>query len=157
MNMTELLSWLQATVLAQAVSKSNFLVGAGLQILHIFGLLLLFGAVSLVSLRLLGLVLVQQPIVLVSRAATRYVWIGIAMASVSGALMFITTPIRYASNRPFLAKMALLVVALLVQRLLFQRVAARDSPDAGVARVTVFATVALWTGVTWAGRFVGFV
>lgn len=153
----QFLQWLQETPLAQAVSKSSFLVGAGLQVVHIFGLFLLFAAVFLISLRLLGVILREHPVTLVSRAATRFIWIGLGLAIGSGLLMFVTTPLRYALNQPFLLKMVFFVLGVLLQILLFRPVAAREFPSAVLARFTALATLAVWLVVAWAGRFIGFV
>ncbi len=157
MSTMQFLHWLQETPLAQAVSKSSFLVGAGLQIVHIFGLFLLFAAVVLISLRLLGLILREHPVTLLSRAVTRFIWIGLGLALVSGLLMFLTTPVRYALSQLFLLKMAFFVLGVLLQVLLFRPVAAQEFPPAGLARVTVLASLTVWLVVAWAGRFIGFV
>lgn len=157
MSFTEILYWLQQTALAQAVSKSSFWVGAGLQIVHIFGILLLLGSVLLVSLRLLGLVLQDRPVSAVSRTVTRFIHVGLALLATSGFLMFITMPVRYMQNSPFVYKMGFLVVGVLLQLLLFRKVAAQDAPSPVLARSTAVATLAIWLVVAWAGRFIGFV
>lgn len=157
MTTMEFLSWLQHTPLAQWVSKSSFLVGAGLQIVHIFGIFLMLTAVLLISLRLFGIVLREQPVTAVSRTVSRFIWIGLALLVASGFLMFITTPVRYALNDPFLIKMALLLAAVPVQFLLFRRVAGQDAPEAVLARSTAIATLGLWVAVAGFGRFIGFV
>jgi uncharacterized membrane protein YcfT len=157
MSSMQALQWLQESWLARAVSESSFLVGAGLQIVHISGLFLLFAAVVLISLRLLGLILRDHPVTLLSRAVTRFIWTGLALAFTSGLLMFMTTPARYALSQLFLLKMGFFVVGVLLQLLLFRPVAARDFPPAGLARVTVFASLGVWLVVAWAGRFIGFV
>lgn len=155
--MAEFLYGLQHTALAQAVSKSSFLVGAGLQIVHIAGILLLLGSVLLISLRLLGVVLRDQPVTLVSGNVSRFIWIGLALLVASGFLMFITMPLRYVQNTPFLFKMGVLVGAVLLQLLLFRRVAAQDAPSPVLARSTAIVTLVFWMTVAWAGRFIGFV
>lgn len=153
----QFLQWLQESPLARSVSESSFLVGAGLQIVHICGLFLLFAAVVLISLRLLGVILREHPVTLLSRAVTRFIWIGLGLAVVSGLLMFMTTPVRYAVSQLFLVKMGFFVLGVLLQVLLFRPVAARDFPPAGLARATVFASLSVWLVVAWAGRFIGFV
>jgi len=155
--MTELLYALQQTALAQAVSKSSFWVGAGLQIVHIFGILLMLGSVLLVSLRLLGLVLADRPVSSVSRTVARFIWTGLGLLVASGTLMFITMPLRYVQNKPFVFKMAFFVAAVLLQLLLFRRVALQAEPSPVLARSAAIATLAVWMVVAWAGRFIGFV
>jgi len=156
MTKPEFLRWLQETPVARSISKSNHLVGAGLQVAHIFGFLMLLTAVLFVSLRLLGLVLPEQPVSLVWREARKFVWAGFGLAVVSGILMFLTTPQRYLGNAAFLLKMALLVVAVLLQSLLFRRVAEDDSAALLPARAGAMLTLAVWLAIAGAGRFIGF-
>lgn len=157
MTTAEFLSWLEDTPVARAISKSDHLVGAGLQVLHIFGFLMLLAAVLFISLRLLGLVLRQHPVTRVSREATRFIWTGLALAVASGVLMFVSTPRLYFYNKAFVLKVALLLLAVPLQVLLFRYVAARDSVSVVLARASVAATIAAWLAVAMAGRFIGFV
>ncbi len=53
--------------------------------LHIFGFLMLMTAVLFISLRLLGLVLRQQPVSLVSRESGKFIWIGLGLAVFSAS------------------------------------------------------------------------
>ncbi len=66
--------------------------------------------------------------------------------------MFLTTPQRYVDNYAFVLKMALLVVAVLLQALLFRRVARNDSASAVLARSTAVVTLAFWLAIASAGR-----
>lgn len=157
MALEDFLYWVHNAPVSRAVREASHLVGAGLQVAHIFGFFLLLSAVFLVSLRLTGLFLPQLPVSRLSRAATPFIWIGFALTVVSGVLMFIATPQRYAANSAFVLKMGLLVVAVLLQTLLFRRIARTDFPGPLPARATAVATVTVWFGIAWAGRFIGFI
>ncbi len=67
MTTIEVLQAIQDSPVAHAVSKSNHLVGAGLQIVHVLGFILLLSALVMLSLRLVGLALKQQPLASVAR------------------------------------------------------------------------------------------
>jgi hypothetical protein len=157
MTVEEVLTWIQGSALAHAISKSNHMVGAGLQILHIIGFVLLLASLLLLSLRLLGFVFVRQPVAQVADDATRLIWIGLALAVFSGTLMFVSTPRLYFHNWAFQLKMALLVVAILIQLLLFRRVARAQSPSPARVWTSVVLTLVAWFGISLAGRMIGFI
>ena len=148
---------IQDSAVAHAVSKSNHMVGAGLQIVHVLGFILLLSSLVLISLRLLGLAFVEQPISKVGRDATRLIWVGLALAVVSGTLMFVSSPRMYYYNPAFELKMLLLIVAVLIQVLFLRRVAANDSPAPALARTSVALSLVFWFGVGLAGRIIGFI
>ena len=157
MSTAEILTAIQNSAVAHAVSKSNHMVGAGLQIVHVLGFILLLSSIVLISLRLLGLAFAQQPISKVGRDATRLIWIGLALTVVSGTLMFVSSPRMYYYNPAFGLKMLLLIAAVLIQVLLLRRVSANDSATPALARATVALSLASWFGVGLAGRIIGFI
>jgi hypothetical protein len=148
---------IQNSGFARAITKSDHLVIAGLQLIHVFGFLLLLSSLVLMSLRLLGLVLQRQSIPLVTYGLTRLFWSGLSLAAISGALMFITGTRHYFYNRAFDAKMLLLLVAVVIQLVLFRRVAMGESPSRVLATATVALSLVFWFGVAIAGRAIGFV
>jgi hypothetical protein len=157
MSTAQILIAIQNSAVAHAVSKSNHMVAAGLQIVHVLGFILLLSSIVLISLRLLGLAFAQQSISKVGRDATRLIWIGLALTVVSGTLMFVSSPRMYYYNPAFELKMLLLIAAVLVQVLLLRRVSANDSPTPALARTTVALSLASWFGVGLAGRIIGFI
>ena len=157
MTTLDVLTAIQNSAVAHAVSKSNHMVGAGLQIVHVLGFILLLSSLVLISLRLLGLAFADQPVSKVGRDATRLIWLGLALAVGSGTLMFVSSPKMYYYNPAFELKMLLLIVAVLVQVLLFRRVTANDSPTPALARTSVALSLVFWFGVGLAGRIIGFI
>jgi hypothetical protein len=157
MSTADVLTAIQNSAIAHVVSKSNHMVGAGLQIFHVLGFILLLASIVLISLRLLGLAFAQQPISKVGRDATRLIWIGLVLTVVSGTLMFVSSPRMYYYNPAFELKMLLLVAAVLVQVLLLRRICASDSPPPALVRTTVALSLASWFGVGLAGRIIGFI
>ena len=151
------LTAIQTSGFARAITKSNHLVIAVLQIIHVFGFLLLLSSLVLMSLRLLGLVLQRQSIPQVTQGPTRLFWFGLSLAVASGALMFVTGTKHYYYNRAFDAKMLLLLTAVVMQLALFHRVAVSESPRPALARTSVAFALVFWFGVAIAGRAIGFV
>lgn len=156
MSLAAVLGALQNSALAHAVSKSNHLVGAGLQVFHIFGIVLLLGALLLANLRLLGWVLPDTPLQVVTREVRRFFRIGVALAAVSGTLIFIATAELYGVKWVFWLKMALLVAAVAAHVLLLSRVLRQEHPSPAAARSAAILSLVLWCGVGFAGRMIGF-
>jgi hypothetical protein len=157
MTTADALTFIQSTALSHAISKSNHLLIAGFQVFHVMGFVLLLAALVLISLRLLGLILQQETVPQVASQALRLLWSGLALAVVSGLLMFIGSPRHYFYNPAFDVKMLLLVAAVIVQAGLFRRVAKYETPSPWLARTSVALSLVLWFAVSMAGRAIGFV
>jgi hypothetical protein len=157
MNTFEFLSWLQDSALAHAISKTDHMVGAGLQIIHVMGLVALLASLVLISLHLLGLAFKQQPTTDIAQEATKLVWLGLGLTALSGTLMFIATPKLYFYNPAFRLKMVLFFIAVIVQLALFRKTAAQASPSPMLARASVGISLAAWFSVAMAGRMIGFI
>src|SRR4051794_16789750 len=115
MSTQDVLSAIQNSAVAHAVSKSNHMVGAMLQIVHVLGIILLLASLVLLSLRLLNLAFARQSVPDVGRDAIRLMRIGIILALASGVLMFVSAPRLYFNNPAFQLKMLLFVLAIIVQ------------------------------------------
>lgn len=157
MQLESLIAALEGSAIARAVSKSDHMVGAGLQIAHIVGFVLLLSSLVLVSLRLLGKVLTEVPVGRVAREARRLSWLGLALALSSGLLIFIATPRLYVGNLAFQVKISLFIAASIFQLAWFRRVATGEPRHPAVIRFSVTATLVLWFGVGFAGRVIGFI
>ncbi len=149
MSVRDTLIWLQGTPLAHAVSKSNHLVGAGLQVVHIVGFILLLAAVVLLALRGFGLTLPGVTRERLQQVFAPILWTGVGLTVLSGGVMFVSAPLLYFYNRVFETKMLLFAVAVVAQILLL-----RLRPGPGVAAVV---SLVLWFAVSFAGRAIGFV
>lgn len=157
MNVVDILTAIQDSSLAHAISKTDHMVGAGLQIVHVLGLIFFLASLVLISLRAIGWALADQPINVVARDTSRLLWAGLALTALSGTLMFIATPKLYYFNWAFGLKMALVLFAIGVQATLFRKVARSAEPSLRFARASVALTVGCWFSVAMAGRMIGFV
>ena len=158
MRFIDVLIWLQGTPIAHLISKSNHLVGATLQIIHIWGFVLMLASLLLVSLRVVGAILTERPVADVARDGTRLLWIGFVQAFTSGLLMFSASPLLYFPNPAFKWKMLLLLVAVLLQLTLYRRIVRAPVPPRPLfARIGVAVSVAAWLGIALAGRLIGFI
>jgi hypothetical protein len=157
MSLLTALTAVQASSISHAVAKSNHLVIAVFQIVHVFGFIFLLAPSLLLALRLLGFVLPDQPIPGMLRASRRLVGLGLAMALTSGALLFLTGPLHYYENWAFDTKMVLLLAALLVQAAVFRVLGSRSGIPLTVARIGVSLSIVAWLAVSIAARAIAFV
>jgi uncharacterized protein DUF6644 len=151
------LNFVQSSALAHAISKSNHLLIASLQVLHVLGFVLLLASLVLISLRLLNCILSTQAVSEVAAQAVRLLWLGLALAVGSGVLMFIGSPKHYFYNSAFELKMALLAAAIIFQASLFRWISTGAPAPPWLTRVSVGLSLALWFAVSMAGRAIGFV
>ena len=151
------LSAVQNSALSRWVAEADHLFTAGLQVIHIIGFILLLSSVSLMSLRLLGLVFVAQPLPQVAVGMRRLLWLGLALAVSTGAIMFVGAPRHYFYNPAFAAKMVLLLLAVIIQSAAFNRVALRPDLSPAALRLIVGLSLVAWFSVSLAGRAIGFI
>jgi hypothetical protein len=122
----------------------------------LFGIVLLLGGVFLVSLRLLGWVMADNPVPQVAADFRRWTLIGMAATLIAGPTMWAATAMRYYDSGPFWLEMQLLVVAIVFHFTWFHYVTTRSSVHPALRRVTGLVAVVLWFGVGVAGRAIGF-
>jgi hypothetical protein len=159
MSEAEILLWLENTWLG-AVAREVSWVWPLFEILHFMGLCILFGALLVVDLRVLG-VGKQVPISSVM-PFTRVALGGFALNLVSGIAFFCANPPNYWDNYAFRAKMALVLVGgvnALVFELMERRklTAIQVGIDAGAgARLIAAGSLLTWTAVILLGRLLPF-
>lgn len=157
MTVVEVLQAIQDSALAHAISKTDHLVGAGLQIVHVIGLILFLASIVLIALRTMGWALSEQTVADVAKSASKLMWLGLVLTAMSGTLMFVATPKLYFYNSAFGLKMGLIVLAIAVQATLFRQIANETLAHPALAKASVVLCVTAWFGVAIAGRMIGFV
>lgn len=161
MTLAPLLTALENTSWALAISEGSYLFPT-IETLHVIALTVVFGSISVLDLRLLGVFAHHRRVSRLARELLPVTWGAFALAVVTGSLMFASAATRYAGNTPFKIKVVLLLLAGLNMAAFhagaFRRVEewdeAQRTPRA--ARLAGAASLALWIGVIAAGRFIGF-
>jgi Family of unknown function (DUF6644) len=127
-----------------------------IQSVHMIGLTLLVGTVSLVDFRLLGIGMRRHTAAEVASALAAWTWAGLLTVAVTGPLMFWSDLTRYPHNPAFLAKMVLLAMALAGHLTLHRRVVAESSRKDGPAggRLAAALSLVLWSSVVVAARLI---
>ena len=132
---------LEASGFARAMRDSLALYPA-VEILHIVGFALLFGAIATYDLRLIA---GREPPGIAQRTAA----VGIALAVPAGLMLFSTEATAYLHNPVFLAKLALIALAL--ANVAFFHLARTPGRAAGAA------SLSLWLGALVCGRLIAYV
>jgi hypothetical protein len=156
-SLLDLLAWLQASRLSHSIAQANHMLIASLQIVHVFGLILLLAPLLLIGLRVWGLVLREQPFEDIVRQSLRLASIGLTLSITSGVFMFLSAPLHYYANWAFDTKMVLLLSALITYLLIFAWRPNQLRAHGVLAGLHVLASVILWVFVCMAGRAIGFV
>jgi len=131
------------------------------EIVHIFGFVLLVGSVLMFDLRLLGLNR-QLPLTLMSRHLLRWSVASLLLVVPAGLLMFSAHPQDFIANRVFLLKMTLIMTAgvnaAIFHTGVWQGVAGWDSGQAAPASARVHAVLSmlLWLSVIACGRLLAY-
>ena len=154
--MLSFFEWLGQTAFAMGVRNSINLYTV-LDMIHQLGMLVFLGTITLVSLRLMGLVLRERRVTQIVRDV-RYAMMGaLATMLVTGPLLFVPEPVRWYVNGIFRWKMTFLFMAIVFHFTLYRWVTRRDDTGLVLRRVTGVLALFLWFGVGWAGRvFIAF-
>lgn len=155
--------WLAAiehSAVGEAMRSSLWLFPM-VEIAHILGFCLLFGAIVAYDLRLLGVRLVL-PADQVGRLLLPVAVTGFLLAVPAGLLLFTSEATAFAANTMFWVKMGLLAAALANVAVFHWGVGRRlvgwaDVPPPAAARVAGFVSLVAWTGVVASGRLIAYV
>jgi|SRR5687768_8659704 hypothetical protein len=152
---------LEATQIATALRNSIWSYPV-VNTAHIFGVALLIGSVVPLDLRLLGL-WGSVPLAPLWAVLTRTAGIGLVVAIIFGALLFITRATEYGASNLFIAKMFLVLVGT-ANTLVLRMPAQAQEADIGSTRVKPPArlrvaagiSLAAWLSALTLGRLVGY-
>jgi hypothetical protein len=157
MSLLPFFQWCYQTPIGAAIRDSTWLFPL-IEAFHLVGLGLTVGAVLIVDLRLLGVGLSRQPVAQLAASAEPWLLSSLALMLVSGIALFLSEAIKCYYSPPFWVKMTALLLALLftftVRRRLTRTSMASDRSLLG--RFTALASLTLWFGVAWGGRWIGF-
>jgi len=149
--------WVGDTRLSKVINDSNWLFPA-IEAVHIVALALLFGAVLVLNLRLLGVMLRNMSIQRLARELAPWTLCSLIVILTSGALLFTAEAVKSFYSEPFKIKIVLLAVAIVFHYTFGRKVAlmgeGRIAPF--FSKATAIAGIGLWLSVGFAGRAIGF-
>jgi hypothetical protein len=127
---------------------------------HLLGLAVSVGLLLFVDLRLLGLVLRQVPAVVVMNQLRRWIFVGFAVTSVTGVLLFWSQAGDMVFNPAFIAHSILIVLGV-ANALFFETRLAPKAAEWGdslrlpkAARIAGLASLSSWILVAASGRLI---
>ena len=148
--------WCEATAVGTVVRDSVWLFPV-IESVHLLGLCLLFGALLVVDLRLLGAGLKNQTIAELAAQARPWLVAAVVVMGVTGLTLFLSEAVKCYYNQSFWVKITTLPIALAYTFLVRERIARRGSLDTSTqTRLVGAASLVLWFTVAAAGRWIGF-
>ncbi|GAB4066893.1 hypothetical protein KHC28_17180 [Ancylobacter sonchi] len=152
-----MLELLQALPISDLIRRSTWLFPA-IEVLHLAGIAMVLGTVTVVDLALLGilrspaLATAVTPLLAVTKC-------GIAIAALSGALLFVSDPLEFWNNPAFRLKLLAFSLAI-ANALLFQRFtrgSAEITALGPIKTLSISASLLLWCSVLVLGRAIAYV
>lgn len=157
MSLLDLFKWFDAMPISKIIRDSTYIFPV-VEVLHLFGLTLLLGTVTVISLRMLGVGMRRQS---VSEVASQLQpWsIGAACLTIfSGILLFLSEAMKCYANAAFPYKMWLLLGGIVLFLAAHRRITSPTSKlSSGAMKVIAVLSLILWYGVAIAGRAIAFV
>jgi len=103
----ELMGWIQSTEVAMVISQSRGWFPA-LEMIHVTATTFVFGMITIVDLRLLGLLARGSAVRDLYRDVIPLTWAAFVVAAITGVLLFISQAVSYSVNFAFQMKFAVL-------------------------------------------------
>ena len=156
------MTWLEMSALGIAMRETGVWTYALVNLAHIFGISLMFGAIVVLDLRLLG-VWKAIPLDLMAKPTTIVAGTGFAVAMITGPALLATKATEYVGN-PFLPIKLVAIVLGIVNLVILHNLPAwkeRTNPEMGAAkrRHLAFAgsaSLATWIIVISAARLIAY-
>ena len=159
--LNSLLQTLQDLPLPTAIRQSTWMFPT-VETVHVLALVLVVSSILMVDLRLVGVTLRERHVDELINRVLPGTWASFALAVVTGSLLFSSNAVTYTQNRAFQIKFVLMFLAGLNMAVFHlgahRRIKSWDPerlPPAE-ARIAGGASILLWTGIVFAGRWVGF-
>ena len=157
MSLLPLFEWCESTGAGRAIRDSLWLFPV-IESFHLLALALIGGAVLIVDLRLLGFGLKRQPAAQLMRDAEPWLIGGLAVMVTSGVLLFTSEAVKCYYSPAFWTKMTVLPPAIVFTFTVRRRAAAAEEGSRRPLwnKLAAAGSVALWSVVGAAGRWIGF-
>ncbi|HET9831273.1 MAG TPA: DUF6644 family protein [Vicinamibacterales bacterium] len=157
-SLAALVRWCSTSAPMVFVRDSRFGMPA-VQSVHLVGITVFLAAIIVLDMRLAGIGMVNESLLWLERQLTPWIVGGVTLVVLSGVIIFLGTPSKYAQSNPFRIKMAVLGLAIVFHFGVVRRfvTADRGSPARRGQRLVAGLSVTLWFLVGWAGRAIAFV
>jgi hypothetical protein len=129
---------------------------------HVLSITLLVGTISILDLRMLGILLREIPVTRIARAVLPLTWTGFAVMLMSGFLLFWAEAAKNYLNPAFRVKIVLLLLVglnpLIFHSTIYRRATEWEHQHRSPwhARAAACLSLLLWSGVIIAGRAIAY-
>jgi hypothetical protein len=151
--------WLVNTALSIALAKSSWVVPA-MQTTHIVAIAILFSAVLMVGLRVMGWAGRDQTLKATVERFCPWFWGSLVVLAMTGMILMVAEPPRQLLAISFWLKMSTLAIAIaiavLFRRSIDRNAACWEGPPRPRTRVFGIVTFCVWCLVVFLGRFIAF-
>jgi hypothetical protein len=149
--------WFDASWMGAVVRDSTWVFPA-IEAVHIVALALLFGALLMLNLRLLGLGVTNKPVAQLARELSPWVLCSLIIILATGILLFASEAMKAYASVPFQVKMLFLFAAIIFHYTIYSRVTKADAAQISPlwSKAVAIVSIVLWLGVGVGGRGLGF-
>lgn len=152
-----LFKWFDGSSIGNWVRDSRWIFPA-IEAVHIVALALLFGAILMLNLRLLGLTLKNKPVAQLARELSSWVLVSLIIILASGVLLFASEAMKAYASVPFQVKMLFLFAAMIFHYTIYGWLTRSSDERIGPVwgKLAAIVSILLWLGVGIGGRGIGF-
>ena len=153
--------WLHDSAIGTSIRESPYAFPI-IETVHVLGITLLVGTITIVDLRLLGILFKREKVSAIVGQVLPLTWWGFAIMFVSGFLLFWSEAEKSYANPVFRIKLVLLLLVglnpLIFHSTIYRTVAAWDNAPVAPrqARVTAILSLTLWSATIVAGRAIAY-
>jgi hypothetical protein len=157
----EVMGWIQSSDLAVLIAQSRGWFPA-LEMIHVTATTFVFGMITIVDLRLLGLIARGSAVSALYRDVIPLTWAAFVVAAISGGLLFMSQAVAYSVNIAFqmkFAALALIALNMLAFRLFVYPDIAKWDRSAAIplrARLAGAISLAGWIAVVSCARWIAY-
>ena len=148
--MNGFVEWCHYNALSQFMRSAKWPYPS-VEVLHLTGLILVFGSMLILNLRIFGRILRREPVPQVAAGLSAITITGVAAQFITGPMLFMTSAMKFAESTPFKLKLLLLVVALTYHFGAHRRFALDPTTPTQTLRVSATASMLSWISVVLAG------
>ena len=156
MSLVDLFIWLERTPIAVLIQDTTYLFPA-IEVAHLIGLALMYGAILIVDLKLLGFPVQLQPVSRLGGQVAPFASLGMGLMFVTGFPLLASEASKCYENPAFWWKMYFLLPAVVFHFTIRRRVLHAGSAGRVPEVLTGLVSLLLWFGVGLSGRAIAFV
>jgi hypothetical protein len=160
--------WLQTTAVSETIQSVKWIIPL-LQSIHILTIGIVFVSSLMIALRVLGRMRTDEPFETVWQRFAPWMWNGLAVMAVTGAILIVGEPVREFTTLSFWMKMVLVAIGVTCTALFGRSVrqAAAAAPPAATApaarvefssgaKAGAIGLVVIWLAIIFLGRAIAY-